>query len=146
MSKKNFCSDFFAPSRPRMHLHHLSALALVMHGSFRGEHAYRMWPYTPPTTRQIDPDDMDGRVVSVFRRRPASVLVSQSDDDLFMFMHYNFTLVKCAWTPHVSSSDKTRAFRNLSVWLATHNQTLRAEFAEDDDRDAWLRAAEEEED
>lgn len=128
-----------------MHLHHLSALALVMHGSFRGEHAYRMWPYTPPITRQMDTGNMDGRIVSIFQRRPASVLVSQSDDDLCMFMHYNFTLFKCAWTPHVSSSDKTRAFRNLSVWLATHNQTLRAEFAEDDDRDAWLRAAEEEE-
>lgn len=53
-------------------------------------------------------------------------------------LHYNDTIVDCIWSANNFTIDqKTRVFRDMTTWLATHNRTLQGQLVSDDDFLAW---------
>lgn len=71
--------------------------------------------------------------------QPFSLLVyhDSETDDYHKFLHHNYTMFRCLWNPNMTMYDKVDIFRDMSSWLLSNNETLKAGFVETDDYLAW---------
>ena len=65
------------------------------------------------------------------------VLVAMYEDDLHYFLHRNYTLERCRWSPPCTTLYKAQVLLGLAHWLRTKNQTLSASFLDAEDAHAW---------
>ncbi len=121
-------------------LWHTFVFALTI-SSFHGKHAQRMFPHTPIKYEYISElnilKELPGSIEPL---NPPSVLVARFDDDnIFRFLHRNYTLTKCGWDRPMLTVQKVVVFKELVRHLQTNfNQTIHARFIEADDMYAWL--------
>lgn len=60
--------------------------------------------------------------------------------DAHMFLHLNYTIVRCFWSNALQTHDKVNVFQDILQWLQTYNKTLQAHLLEVDDFFAWHMA------
>ena len=73
----------------------------------------------------------------VVPKKPPSVLVRTDANSTHMFLHYNFTMLRCLWGTDMETYDKISVFRDMTRWLEFHNHSLKANLYEPDDWLAW---------
>ena len=118
---------------------HFVVLGLTI-GSFHGKQAQRMFPYIPVKYQYIEDMDIFKGVGSIQPTKPLSVLIAKFDDDnVFRFLHQNYTLTRCGWDRPMSTMQKALVFKEIIRHLQTnYNQTLCSRLTEEDDVYAWL--------
>ena len=66
-----------------------------------------------------------------------ALLVRYDGNSLHKFIHYNFTMFRCVWGYDMVFTDKVDAFRDMSEWIGSYNETLNGVFADPEDYLAW---------
>lgn len=100
-----------------------------------------MFPHTPVKYQYIQDINILKEVHgSIQPTKPPSVLIAKFDDDnVFRFLHQNYTLTRCGWDQPMSTMQKVVVFKEIIRHLQTkYNQTLYSKFTEEDDVYAWL--------
>ena len=66
----------------------------------------------------------------VVPKKPPAVLVRTDANSTHMFLHYNFTMLRCLWGTDMEVYDKISVFRDMTRWLESHNHSLKANLYE----------------
>lgn len=104
-----------------------SAVGLTLHASFSGHDV----PFV--SDRRLTFKGTD----TPLSWAPPGLIVSDRDGHVSMFLHHNFTMYKCFWYPHASTSEKIETFRRAKKWLEGSDVTLASDLFELDDLHAW---------
>lgn len=122
----------------------LSVYGMVLHSSFDAKQASMIFPsHSDPVIfidrRPSPTTDLDyvSDFLFVAHKNPPAVLVRTDCEATHMFLHYNFTMLRCLWGTNMAMYDKISVFRDMSQWLQSHNHSLTANFYEPDDWLAW---------
>lgn len=103
--------------------------------SFHGNHAQRMFPCAPPPVEDLI---TSGSVQPLNRGAPSVLIALFDDDDVFCFLHHNYTLTRCAWPRPMLTMQKVVVFKEVARHLKDKfDQRVRARLGEADDRYAW---------
>ena len=70
-------------------------------------------------------------------KKPPAVLVRTDANSTHIFLHYNFTMLRCLWGTDMTMYGKILVFRDMIQWLESHNHCLKANLYEPDDWLAW---------
>ena len=75
----------------------------------------------------------------IFPPEPPGVLLhmNSDEDNIHMFLHYNYTMFRCYWGCPATAEEKVSIFQDMYTWLKSFNCTLNANFYENDDWLTW---------
>lgn len=108
---------------------------LVLRAAFSAEQTNVLLPRYP-MFRERDNNMLD--IIRIIKpHNPPSMLVYQTFDRTSVFLHYDFTIMACAWHHNVKTLEKSLIFSDMSVWLSDFDITLSAHVLDMDDNLAW---------
>lgn len=107
-------------------------VAMVLRSGFDANQAELLISYTSKSMsnnmqRSIDMRKLYYRgIILIYPTMRPQLLVHQDDEHTHMFLHQNFTLLKCLWDDHLNLEQRISILQDLSFWLTTFNITLTA--------------------
>ena len=112
-----------------------SAMMGLLVGSFRGPCAGLIFPTLGMTGKYFKYCG-EGTLVSL-QSVPPGVIVAQRPNEIYSFLHYNYTVVDCIWPRPMTSDEKSVVFRELAEHMRQFDQALHGNLYRRHDIDAW---------